>query len=421
MFDTENKPNLRTSSIIAHDEMTRLLPLETEEPAEIDGLDLALVLLRRKKQILLVTAAVVALAAVAAFVIPSMYTGTTVILPPQQSQSAASSIFGQIGAIAALSGQDWGLKNPADLFVQMLQSRTIADHLIDRFDLREVYRVKTYQAARKQLAGRSKIDAGDESLITISVSDRDPGRAAEIANGYVEELHALDANMGIGEAAQRRLFYEQKMDSEREALAQAEVALKQVEEKSGFVEPTAQAKALIEAVADMRAKVVMEEAQLQSMRTFATKNNPDLKSAEQRLAVMRGELSQLEKSSGGPSGADSRISTRRLPQAQLEYVRRARDLKYHEALYEFLGKQLEAARIDEAKNAVVIQVVDKAVRPERRSSPRRLLKSVLLLWLGFSSPACGCSWRKHFAASSRIPTSANVSHCCGSPYDSLRK
>lgn len=388
MLETPNKPDIG-SSVAAPKNSVRLVPLDDNEPGNVNWLALTLVLVRAKKQILLTTAAALLLAVIVSFLMPSMYTGTTTMLPPQQGQSAVSSMLGQFGAIAGLTGQDWGLKNPADLFVEMLKSRTIADHLVDRFDLRKGYRVKLYQDARKELASRSKIDASDEGLITISVADRDPARAAAIANAYVEELHALNSNLALGEAAQRRLFYEQKLSAESEARTQAELQLKQAEEKSGFVQPDAQGKAMIEAVADMRAKIAMQQVQLQSMRTFATENNPEVKRAEQTLAGMQGQLGRLERSSGELGKGGQGISTRQLPEAQLDYVRRARDLKYHEALYEFLGKQLEAARIDEARNAVVIQVVDKAVQPEKRSSPHRLL---IIIVTGAVAFVLACLW-----------------------------
>ena len=254
----------------------------------------------------------------------------------------------------------------------MLKSRTVEDGIIDQFDLRKVYGYERYQDTRKKLEGRSNIAAGDEGIISISVTDRDPKRAANLANAYVEQLRTLNQNLAVSEAGQRRLFYQQKLDAERENLAVAELALKQAQEKSGLIQPDAQGRAIIDAVATTQAEVAMKEVQLESMRSYATASNPDLKRAEQELAGLREQLAKLERSTGELGNGNLEIPTRRLPQVQLDYIRRARDLKYHEAVYEFLGKQLEAARIDEAKEAVVVQFVDKAVEPERKSSPRRL-------------------------------------------------
>jgi len=331
------------------------------------------ILSRQKAAILKLTLAAVVVAVVVCMLLPKMYTATSTILPPQQSQSALTAMLGQLSSVAGLNESDLGLKNPADLFIAMLKSRTIEDRLIDRFDLRKVYWVKRYQDARKELESRSYIVAEREGLISVSVADRDPQRAADLANGYVEQLHEMNSELAVSEAAQRRVFYQQKLDAEREQLSLSELALKQAQEKSGLLQPDAQARAIIQSVADMRAQVAQHEVQLQAMRTYATAGNPDLRRAEQELAGLRAELAKLERNTGEVGNGNLEVPTRQLPQAELEYIRRARDLKYHEAFYDFLNKQLEAARLDEAKDAVVVQVVDKAVVPERKSSPRRTL------------------------------------------------
>ena len=166
------------------------------------------------------------------------------------------------------------------------------------------------------------------------------------------------------------MFFQQKLDAEREDLARGELALKQAQQKSGLIQPDAQGRAIIQSVADMRAQVAAHEVQLQAMRSSATENNPDVQRAEPELAGLRSQLAKLQHNTGEIGNGNLEVPTTRLPEAQLEYIRRARDLKYHEALYEFLGKQLEAARIDEAKDAILVQVVDKAVVPERKSGPQ---------------------------------------------------
>ena len=364
----------RGSAAVANGEMISHLPPAAERSERIDVIELLLVLAREKKRILQITVAVAVVALIVVLILPKTYTATATILPPQQNPSSVSSLMGQLGSIVGLGeAADLGLKNPADLFVAMLQSRTVADRLINRFDLRKAYRVKRYQDARKKLAGRSEIVAEKEGLISIAVADVDPKRAADMANAYVDELHAMNSDLAITEAAQRRVFYQQKLDAEREELAQSELALKQAQEKSGLIQPEAQGRAIIDTVANARAQVAMKEVQLQSMRTYGTESNPDVKRAEQELAGLRAQLAKLERSSGTSSGGSLEIPTRQLPEAQLEYIRRARDLKYHEELYEFLGKQREAAQIDEARDAVLVQVVDKAVEPERKSGPHRLI------------------------------------------------
>src|SRR5271166_1356903 len=348
-------------------------PPETDNHDKPDVIEVLLVLAREKKRILLVTLAVAVLATIVVFLLPKMYTATTTLLPPEQKQSSLNSMLGQIGALAGLGGSDLGLKNPADLFVAMLSSRTIEDSLINRFDLRKVYGVKRYQDARKKLESRSEVIATKEGLISISVTDHEPRRAADIANAYVDELHNLNQNLAITEAAQRRLFFEQQLKAEQNELSATELALKQVQEKSGLLQPDAQGKTIIASIADLRAQVANHEVQLQTMRSYATANNPDLKRAETELAGLRGELAKLEHSAAAAGNGNIGIPAGQFPQAELEYLHRARELKYHEALYDFLGKQLEAARIDEGQNAILVQVVDRAVEPEKKSGPKRML------------------------------------------------
>ena len=187
------------------------------------------------------------------------------------------------------------------------------------------------------------------------------------------ELYNVNQNMAITEASQRRLFYEQQIKAELEELSSAELALRQVQEKSGLLQPEAQGRTIIASIADLRAQVATHEVQLRTMRSYATENNPELKRAETELAGMEGQLAKLEHSSAAAGNGNIAIPARQMPEAELEYLRRSREVKYHEALYEFLGKQLEAARIDEGQNAILVQVVDTAVAPERKSGPRRLL------------------------------------------------
>ncbi|HVO78825.1 MAG TPA: Wzz/FepE/Etk N-terminal domain-containing protein [Candidatus Bathyarchaeia archaeon] len=341
-----------------------------------DVLEILLVLARRKKLILQITAGTTILAAIIVFLAPKQYTAAATILPPQQNQSVVSSMLGQMAGAQALDLRDLGLKNPSDVFVAMLKSRTVEDALVNRFDLRKVYNVQRYQDARRTLEKRSEIDPEKEGLISIQVSDRDPARAAAIANAWVEELRALSQGLALSEAAQRRAFFEQKLAAEREELAKAEAAMKAVEEKTGVIQPDAQTRALIGAVADVRAQIAAKQVQLQSLRSYGTDNNPEVKRAQRELAELQAQsakLSQMGRSGPTAEEGNVEVPTRRVAGASLEYLRVARDLKYHESLYDFLSRQLEAARLDEANNAVLVQVVDHAVEPERKSSPQRLL------------------------------------------------
>jgi tyrosine-protein kinase Etk/Wzc len=348
---------------------------EAAEQAERFHFPEYLIILAKRKFLILKFAGVAALlSSVAALLLPNTYTGNAKILPPQQNQSMgamAAAALSQLGPLAALAGQGLGVRNPNDIYVGMLQSDSVANALIDRYSLMSVYGKKLRVDARRQLADRSEISAAKNGVITITVDDRSPQRAADLANGYVEELEKLTKTLNITEAGKRRLFFEREIKMENDNLAAAEVALKQTQEKTGLILLDSQSKAMIESVTSLRASIAAQEVKVQAMRSFATAENPDLVLAEQELTTMRAQLDRLERGQGKRSIADVPIEN--VPTAGLEYVRRLREVKYHEALFTLLAKQYEAAKIDEARDALIVQQMDKAAPPERKSGPHRLL------------------------------------------------
>jgi uncharacterized protein involved in exopolysaccharide biosynthesis len=361
------------------------------QPYESHLLDLLILLSRRKLVILRTTLATALLSAGIALLLPNRYTATTNILPPQQSQSLAASMIGQLGALgpmAAMAQKDLGLKNGNDLYVGMLRSRTAEDALIRRFDLLRVYRDRKMSDARKDLENASAIVLGKEGFISISVEDRDRSRAPQMANAYVDQLRLLTQDLAVTEAGQRRLFFERQLELARNNLANAEQALKQTEQKTGMIQLDGQAKAIIESVVRLRALIAAKEVELHGMRLFSTEQNPDVLLGEEQLSGLREQLVLLEKQSGASNNpGDAQISVGNVPAAGLEYVRKLRDMKYAETMFELLAKQYEAARLDEAKTAAVIQVLDPAIEPDRRSSPRRALIIIVAALSGFFGSA----------------------------------
>jgi uncharacterized protein involved in exopolysaccharide biosynthesis len=310
-----------------------------------------------------------------AFLIPVEYTAEAVILTPQEAQSSLSAMAQLAGTGVGLSGlsllSGFGFHNPSDLYVGILESRTIADALINRFNLKQAYGDRYFQSARKHLARRTRIKAGKDTLIRVQVDDRDPKRAAQLANAYVEELSSRNATVALTEASQRRLFFEKQVAKEKELLAAAEIALRDTQQVTGLVVPSGQAEALIRSASQLNAEILNREAQLAGMRTYVTDDNPRFQAVQHELASLRSELTNLE--SGQHIAGAPEVPVGKLPQAGLEYLRKYRDVKYHETLYEALSKQYEAARLDEAKAAPLVQVIDNAVVPERKSWPPRLL------------------------------------------------
>jgi tyrosine-protein kinase Etk/Wzc len=364
---------LSTESIAAEELATSAAT--REQSGEISFAELFSTLYGRRSTIVWAILATGLVSTATAFLIPVEYTAESVILTPQQPQSSLSAMAQLAGAGAGLSGlsmlSGFSLRNPSDLYVGILESRTIADALITRFKLKQVYGDKYVQGARKHLARRTNIKAGKDTLIRIQVDDRDATRAAQLANAYVEELSNRNTTVALTEASQRRLFFEGQLASEKELLAKAEIALRDTEQITGLVVPSGQAEALIRSASQLNAEILSREAQLAGMRTYVADENPRFQTITRELGALRSELVKLE--SGEHIADTPEVPVGKLPQAGLEYLRKYRDVKYHEALYEALAKQYEAARLDEAKAAPLIQVIDRAVVPERKSWPPRLL------------------------------------------------
>lgn len=354
-------------------------PEKTRESARndesVDVVDLLVAIGKRKRFVLGLPLAAALLSGAISFLLPSQYTATTRILPPQQSQSSAAMLLSQLGgALGGIGSLAAGsaLKSPADLYVKMLESRTVKDNLIKRFDLRRVYDERYESRARKELERRTDVRSDRSGIITLEYTDRDAKRAAEVTNAYVDELSKLTQTLAVTEASQRRLFFERQLAREKDRLADAEVALKRTQEQTGLIKLDEQGKALIEAIGRLRAQIAAKEVQLDSLRTFSSPDNPDYVRSRAELTGLQAQLSKLESSKHAKPG-DVFVPASQVPESGLEYVRRLREVKYHETLFELLAKQLELAKLDEAHEGSLVQVMDRAVPPDRRSSPKRTL------------------------------------------------
>ncbi|TFW16757.1 lipopolysaccharide biosynthesis protein [Massilia arenosa] len=301
-----------------------------------------------------------------AWLFPNIYRANTKILPPQQAQSGAAALLAQLGGVASAAAGAAGIKNPNDLYVGMLHSRTIADSLIARFHLKDVYGHKLMDSTRNELDENTSITTGKDGLINIEVEDTDPKRAAAIANAYADELLKLTKTLAVTEAGQRRLFFERQLEQSKENLARAEVTLKKAMGARGVISVDAESRSIVETVARLRALVSAKEIERRTLAAFVTANNSDLKRVDEAIASARLELSKLE-NGGGKS--EEVVGTAN----GLENIKLLRDVKYHQMLYELLSKQYEIARLDETKDSSIVQVLDKAVEPERKAKPARAL------------------------------------------------
>lgn len=341
-----------------------------ESDDEISLLDILIVLAKHKKLVLGLPFLAAVITAGITLLMPNIYTGRAVLMPPQQQQSTAAMMLGQLGAMAGI-GNSLGLKNPNDLYIGMLKSRTVADALIDRFKLMELYKEDTLVETRKELARNTNFTSGKDGLIVIAVDDKAPERSAKLANGYVKELEKLTSKLAVTEAGQRRLFFEKQVAKAKGELAKAEVELKETQEATGLVQIDQQGRAMIEAVSTLRALIVGREVELAAIRSYATEKNPELVKVQQEVASLKVELRKLERGLG--DGGDLLVPTKNIPSAGLEYARKYRDVKYFETIFELMAKQFELAKLDEAQQVGAIQIVDVAITPDKRTKPNRLL------------------------------------------------
>jgi capsule polysaccharide export protein KpsE/RkpR len=358
---------------------------EKEQISEDEGinlLDYLIVLAKRKKLIITITLPVAVISGIISLLSSvSFYVAQTTILPPQSGQpSFARQFIDRLGlGLGSLQGSStmWNQR----LIVELIKSRTVTNMIIERFNLKEHYDAEDNDEKTSRLfwehvtiepsydekfrLGRNQ----NSPLIRISVADGNPERAANIANAIVEELKIAVNNISISEASQRRLFFEEQLKRISEDLIKSEEDIKTFHEETGILKVETQTGIVIEKIAGLQAQISAKEVELQVRKSYSTANNPDVQIIEETIKGLKKELAKLE--SNERNSRDLLIPTGTVPALGLEYKRIFRQLKFNETLYEIMVKQYESAKIDEAKNTTFVNVIDKAVPPEKPASMRR--------------------------------------------------
>jgi len=367
------------SAAVEPGEMTRATA-GAEPPDELDLIEILATLSMAKRRIAAFTVGAMILGTILSILLKPTFTATAVILTPQPPQSA-SSMLSQLGSLASLT-TDVRVMTSADLYVGLLGSRTVADDIIAKFHLEEVYQTKTAGETRTALQSHTRILATIDGLIRILVDDHSAKRASNVANAYVDELYAMNSHLAITEAVQRRTFFERELADEKTALTAAEEDLKQTAEKTGVIQLNGQTESVIRSISQLRAQIASKEVSIQALRMSATDQNPDVLRAQEEVTALRSQLLQLEKDPRNARSGNPEIAGGRIPTVRLEYVRKFREVRYHETLVELLSKQYEAARIDEAR-APLVQVLDRAIPPDTKTGPPRIILTLGFGALGF--------------------------------------
>lgn len=355
-----------TNSVNENQSVDSYMPMGMQEADdEISLLDLLQTVVDNLRLLVIGPLAVGVTALGISFLIPPTYTAKTQFLPPQQQQSAAASMLASLGNLGGLASAVGGIKNPADQFLAYMKSVTVQDALIERFKLLERYEVKTKTDARLSLANSVRSSSGKDGLISVEVDDKDPQFAADLANAHVEELGKLLGRLATTEAQQRRLFFEKQLVLAKDKLIQSEIELKATG-VSGSVLKSNPASA-VAAVAGLQAGVTAQEVKLGAMRGYLAETAPEFKQALNELANLKAQLTKQEKDT--PSNGNLK--------AQGDYVSKYREFKYNETLFELFAKQFEIAKVDESREGAMIQILDAAQAPERKSKPKKALIAII--------------------------------------------
>ncbi|NVN93449.1 MAG: lipopolysaccharide biosynthesis protein [Desulfuromonadales bacterium] len=354
-----------------------LLPQNTSS-CLLDYLEMLII---RSKFVIGITVVATILAVIYAFTLPNIYTAKAKILPPQGGSGLLSSAMMQ-GALAAAvgGGGDFGGltdSKSAKLYSELLKIESLRDPIIERFNLQGVYKKKYREDVYKTMLKMIAIQSGKEGIISISVDDKDPKRAAGIANALIDELKKLTTQMSVTGANNSKAFLEERIVKAREDLALAENNLKFFQGKYKTLDATQQASVSVNAISQLTAQLTNQEIQLGILRRTYADSSQEIKSLQQSIAVLKGKIANLQSSGGG-----SLPGFEKIPERGQEYLHLMRTFKTAEAVHDMLVRQYEVSKLNAENDVSTIQVIQKALVPERKSKPARLKLILSAFFIG---------------------------------------
>ena len=346
-------------------------------PTFLSLLDYLKVIIKHRKMIAIIVFVVTAATAGYSLTLPNIYTAKAKILPPQQQAGLLSSAMMQ-GALAAMGGGDiLGESKTAKLYMEMFKIESLRDPIINRFKLQEVYEKKYREDVYKAMNKTVTVIAGKEGIITISVDDKDPRRAADIANAMVDELKKLTTSLSMTGAVNSKGFLEVRIAEAKADLASAETNLKAFQSKYKTLDTSQQASLSASASAQLAAQLTGQEIQLGILRRTYADSSQEVKALNRSIAVLKDKIGRIQ--SG--AGTDALPGFEQMPERGQEYLHLMRKFKSSEAVYEMLAKQYEVAKLNAENDVSSIQVIQKALVPERKSKPSRLKLVTIALYL----------------------------------------
>jgi len=349
-----------------------------------------------------------------AFLLPKQYASSASIMPPEPQGSGAMMLAaltarnGGLGSLGSLAGGLLGEHNSTALFIDLLRSGTVTGHLVSRFDLMHLYHKRYSSDAGKRLANATTItDDKKSGVITIKVQDRDPVRARDLAQGYLDELNRIVTQTSTSAGHQERIFIEQRLQGVKEDLERAQLELSAFSSKTNTIDIKEQTRAMVDSGARLQAEMLVEQSSLQSLRQIYGDGNVRVRQTQARIASLQGDLTRmtgsgapLNASNGESSSADDKDELypplRQLPRLAVPYADLYRRVRVQETVFELLTQQYEMARLEEARDVPVVRVIDVPGIPEKKASPHRLLVTLLLTFLSFSAAAFLVLAREHW-------------------------
>lgn len=361
------------------------------EPAPLTTLDFVVRLLRWRKMVILNTLIVAAAAVVVSLLLPKWYEARTSVLPPQEESLTLGPLStGEAGAALSAAGEArlalsgrmslpmWA--SPSDLLSGILRSRRLCEAVIRELDLLTVYKCETMDEALDKFDRRVRVRVGAEGIVRVRVLDKDPQRAADIAAACLRWLDQIQLETRHGRAGEVRRFVEGRLTATRNDLAAAEESLRIFEQRHGMLEPQQQARVLVEAVARLEAERLLVEVEREALTAQVGEAHPEVQILDARLRSLAGAR---EKLAGREAGQGALIGLARFPDLSLAYVRRYRELRIQESLFEMLTQMREQYRITEVRDTPTIDVLSPPAVPEKKVKPRRGVICVIATLLGF--------------------------------------
>ncbi len=351
----------------------------------IDLLELAAKFVVQWRRFLAISLLVFAIGVAYIYSIKPLFEAYASILPQERDETPSpASLFS-------------GRSSSSEIFYGLLASRSVADEVIDRVNLLAAYHTSSREIARLQLSSSTVFDAGRGGLVIIKVRDADAGQAARISNAYLESLQNEREKMILSEFEVHNRFFEQQLKSEENALAAAEQNFKDVQESTGVVQPDSQTQIGLNAIANARAQISNLQVQLSSLLLGESEQNPQVKDLRAQIAGLEAHEHSLE-SANSSKATGAAASARNMPQLNLDYSRKLREVRYHEALVTSISNQYESNRLKAGDSAAQFVIVDRAIAPERKAWPARrillMLDAAVALLAGLAGIALNLLWHR---------------------------